>query len=382
MRASLRIARVWGIEIRVHASWLLIFALVTWSLGAGYFPESYPLLDRPTTWILAVVSALLLFASVVVHELSHSLVARAHGLEVHSITMFVFGGISELKGEPTRASTEFLVAIAGPIASFVVSGVAYAASLLTSQVSLPLTAMAEYLALINAILGAFNLLPGFPLDGGRVLRSVLWGITRDLARATRIAASAGKGVAYGLIALGMLQLFAGNVAGGLWIAFIGWFLIQATEQTTHAMDVQSAFVGVKVGELLKGSPRVVEGDAAVADLAAAMLQYGERAVLVMQASQLVGIADLKQVRRVARELWGSTPARAIMHPLEQEIVSPSERLLTDVLTEMGSRHADYVVVMDEEQVLGLLTLLDIARFMELRTALAEARPQAERQRAA
>src|SRR5690348_243241 len=254
---AVRIGRIAGIEIRVHPSWLIVFVLVTWSLATAYFPEQDPAFTTAENWGLAAISALLLFGAVLLHELSHSVVAKQRGLGVDSITLFVFGGVSSLAGEPRRPGTQFLVAAAGPIMSLAVAAVAFALSVGLAGVSLGAAVMFRYLATVNVLLAVFNLIPGFPLDGGRVLQSLIWKATSDRVRATRIAGGVGQGVAYLFIFWGLWQMFTGNFVGGLWIAFIGWFLLSAASGTVRQLALEEQLGGLTVGEIMRREPITV-----------------------------------------------------------------------------------------------------------------------------
>ena len=234
---SFRIFRVAGIDVGVHPSWLLIFGLVTWSLATGYFPFSLPGLDATMYWVLGIASALLLFGSVLVHELAHSLVAKAQGLDARSITLFIFGGVSNLSSESPRPFVEFLVAVVGPLSSFAIAGLAYLGALASPAGSAPESVLG-YLALVNVLLGAFNLIPGFPLDGGRVFRSIVWQATGSLVRATEIAAAAGTLVAYGFFVWGFIRVMNGELLAGIWIAAIGWFLQNAAAASVQQVRVE------------------------------------------------------------------------------------------------------------------------------------------------
>src|ERR1700738_1610576 len=222
-QGSLKLGTLAGIDIRVHYTWFFAFLLIAWSLALGYFPTANAGLGAGTYWVLGVVSALLLFGSVLVHELGHSLVAGARGIRVDSITLFIFGGVSNITKEASTARDEFLIAVVGPVTSLVLAGLFWLIGQVLSAGSAPFAAP-THLALTHMLLGAFNIVPGFPLDGGRVLRSILWGTTGDMGRATRIASYVGQAVAFAMIAWGASRLLAGDVFGGLWTAFIGWFL--------------------------------------------------------------------------------------------------------------------------------------------------------------
>ena len=233
MTGSFRIGSVAGIDLRIHYTWLFALVLVAWSLADGFFPASFPSFDPITDWLLGIVSALLLFASVLIHELSHSVMAMKRGLAVHSITLFIFGGVSAIAGEPRAAKDEFAISVVGPLTSLALSACFWGLGLALGTSDTPAAAVTLYLAFINLALGIFNLVPGFPLDGGRVLRSVLWGATHNFRRATQIATYVGQAFGFLLIGWGLLRLLSGDFLGGMWTAFLGWFLNSAAEATRH-----------------------------------------------------------------------------------------------------------------------------------------------------
>ena len=233
MTGSFRIGSVAGIDLRIHYTWLFALVLVSWSLADGFFPAAFPSFDPITDWLLGIVSALLLFASVLIHELSHSVMAMKRGLAVHSITLFIFGGVSAIAGEPRAAKDEFAISVVGPLTSLALSACFWGLGLALGTSDTPAAAVTLYLAFINLALGIFNLVPGFPLDGGRVLRSVLWGATHNFRRATKIATYVGQAFGFLLIGWGLLRLLSGDFLGGMWTAFLGWFLNSAAEATRH-----------------------------------------------------------------------------------------------------------------------------------------------------
>ena len=239
-----KIMSIGGIAIKAHWSWIVVVLLLTIQLAAGYFPLQIPGAGAPTYLILGLIAALLLFASVLLHELSHSFMAQARGLKVRDIILFIFGGVSNIEQEPETASTEFLTAVVGPLTSLVLAGVFWGLALLVTppvhQPGAAAAAVLQYLAFINFLLGLFNLIPGFPLDGGRVLRAIVWGLTHDFARATRIAGGLGQLVAYGFIFWGLYQSFFLGDFGGLWTAFIGWFLLNGAQQGVAGVMMRDA----------------------------------------------------------------------------------------------------------------------------------------------
>src|SRR5437867_3426990 len=221
-RGSFRLFNVGGVDVAVHPSWLIIFGLVTWSIAGGFVPEALPHLPAVEAWIIGVATALLFFASVLVHELAHSFVARRRGIPVHSITLFLFGGVSNLTAESKNPGTEFQIAIVGPLTSAMLGALAFVIAILPIDERIKL--VFDYLAFVNLALAVFNLVPGFPLDGGRVFRSIVWRATGSVRRATEVAAFVGQLVGYGFILWGLYNFFNGDVLGGLWMAAIGWFL--------------------------------------------------------------------------------------------------------------------------------------------------------------
>jgi Zn-dependent protease len=265
-QASFSLGRIFGIEVRIHATWLLAFIFVTWGLANGYFRFVAPRQGLGTPLLLGGISALLLFASVLVHEFSHSLVARARGFQVRDITLFIFGGVSNIAGESRSAGDEFWISVVGPLTSFALAGAFWLAGMALGRtpgfgllfgsargfgtLSAP-AAIVSYLAIVNLVLGVFNLIPAFPLDGGRVFRSILWGITHRYERATAIATLVGQAFGFLLAGLGLVRIFVlGDVVGGVWTIFIGWFLSQAASATRRELHQPDSAGEVRVGQVM------------------------------------------------------------------------------------------------------------------------------------
>lgn len=364
MKSSFRLFRIAGIDIGVHYTWIFIFLLISWSLAQGFFPQLYPGWDTATYWITAVIAAVVLFASVLLHELAHSLVARSRGMSVNSITLFIFGGVSNLEGEPEKPKTEFTMAIVGPLTSLVLAGVFWGLAETVPDQDSPLAAVLGYLAIINLALAAFNLLPGFPLDGGRVFRSILWGTTGSLRKATNIAATTGRFFGWGLIGFGVFQLLGGNFLGGLWIAFIGWFLSSAADSSAKEMTLREHLGGVQVKDVMNPT-EVVDPDTTVDEVVSGIFRkHHGRAVPVCRDGRLLGIVTVTDVREMPRDKWAVTKASQIMTREPLHTVSPEDSL--QAAMKLISRHDINQVLVDQQgQCAGLLSRADIIAQLQL-----------------
>jgi Zn-dependent protease/CBS domain-containing protein len=360
---AVRLFDVFGFQIRVDPSWLIIAALIVWSLASGYFPAEVPGLHGGDYLAVAVAAMLGLFASLILHELSHSLVARRFGLGVGGITLFLFGGVAELEQEPQSAVSEFWIAVAGPAMSF---ALALVFRLLESAVAMAgasdlLVTLIGYLAAINLVLALFNLLPAFPLDGGRVLRAVLWHFRGDLLAATRTASTAGVLFGYLLVALGLAALFSGQtVIGGLWPILIGLFLAAAARATLQQMQTRRALSGRRVGDLMTRDVYTAGPDRTVRDLVdEIMIRHGVGFVPVVEDGQALGYVDTGTVRAIDRENWDTTRVEdvfvAIAPEMRAEPREPLERLF-DRISKSGRRK---FIVEDGRRFAGVITLSDL-----------------------
>lgn len=369
MPNTLLLARIAGIPIQVHYTWLFALALIAWSLSHGFFPAMFPGWDAATYWVVAIVSALALFASVLLHELSHSLVALARGLRVNSITLFIFGGVSSIAQEAETPGDEFIVAVVGPLASFALAAVFWIAGQVLALGPSPVGAILAYLAFVNVLLGAFNMVPGFPLDGGRVLRSAIWAATGSMRRATRIASYVGQGVGFLLIFLGVAQLLGGNFLGGLWIAFIGWFLNNGAETSRQQLVVRESLRGVRVADLMNSEAPVASPAMSAQDFVFdCVLRQGLRAMAVVDAGRLVGIVSITDAKEVPPEAWPTTPVGRIMTPTPLTTVAADEDLAV-ALELLVNRTVNQLPVLDGGALVGLLTRADVLRFIQLNEEL-------------
>lgn len=366
---GLRVATIGGIDIHVHLSWLVIFGLVTWSLATAYFPAAVAEASTAQHWILGGVASLLLFASVLIHELAHSFVARARGLAVHSITLFIFGGVSNLAGEAKRPGIEFQVAIVGPLTSFALAAIAFGVAVAAAG-SPPIGAVAGYLAVINALLGGFNLVPGFPLDGGRVLRSIVWQSTGNLRRATEIAAGVGNVVAWGLMLFGFWRVFSGDVFGGLWTAAIGWFLQNAADSSLRQTLIESQLRRLRVRDVARTDATAAAPDTSVAELIERfILPAGRRAVPIADGGRLVGIVTLSDIREVPLERRATTPVATIMSGSDRLVSVTPATGLREAVEALTEGEYEQLPVVEDGRLVGILTRADVMRLLQIRAAL-------------
>jgi Zn-dependent protease/CBS domain-containing protein len=368
VRSTFPLFRVRGIEVGVHISWLIVFGLVTWSLATGFLPEVLPGIAPIEAWIIGAVAAILLFASVLLHELAHSFVAISRGLPVHSITLFLFGGVSNLTAESKDPRTEFLISIVGPLTSFVIAGVAYA--LLQVPLDDRIAVVLGYLVVVNALLGAFNLIPGFPLDGGRVLRSIIWKATGNVRRATEVAAAIGQLVGFVFVAWGIFRFFGGDLLGGLWTAAIGLFLQNAAGSSVQQLALDQRLKGVRVRDAFNPDATTAAPGLTVAELIEEHVLRGKRrAVLVADNGRLVGIVtvgDLAKVPPDARTKM--TVAEVMTGPDGLVTISPAASL-REAAEVLAKHEFDQLPVVEDGRPLGMITRADIVREFQIREAL-------------
>jgi Zn-dependent protease len=364
--------RVAGIRIVVDPTWLLIFALVTWSLATGYFPAADPSLEGAAAWWLGVVAALLLFSSVLVHELSHALLARRAGIGVPRIRLFLFGGVSEMAEEPRDPRAELRIAAAGPLTSLGLAAAFAALSVTGLPALLPGgAALVGYLASINLALAVFNLLPGFPLDGGRILRAWLWSRHGSLVRATRAAGRAGSIVGYGLMGLGITSLLNRNLVGGLWLILIGLFLSQAAASSYQTTLLRDLLSGVRVRQLMSQPVIAVPEHASLAELVNDYFyRHPHGSFPVSSGDSLAGMVSLDQIKIVRREEWGRTPVRQVMTPASAlRPLAPDDDCVA-ALERMIREDVGRLPVVEGGRLAGILSRRDVMQLFQIRSDLA------------
>lgn len=369
MGSSIKLGRILGIPVSLHVSWFLIFVLVTWSLAAGYFPNEYPGLALPAYAIMGLVTSLLFFGSVLLHELAHSIVAGREGIPVKSINLFIFGGVAQITREPKTAGAEFRITIAGPLTSLALAALFALLYRLDSAVPV-LAAPSIWLARINLMLGLFNLIPGFPLDGGRVLRAVVWKLTSNFQRATQVATGAGQLIAFAFMAIGALSLFGGDFFNGLWLIMIGWFLQNAAASSMAQTNIEHRLSGVTVDQAMSRDCQYVSGDTRLDEIVnEQVLSGGKRCFFVTDTGRLRGLLTLRDMARVGRERWNSVTAAQTMVPVDKLVRVSTKTPLIEALQAMDQANVAQIPVVEDEHVVGLLTRDNILHAIRVRTEL-------------
>ena len=372
MGAGWKIGRLAGIDLAVHPSWLVIAFLLTFSLADAFFPRQIPGWSTGQYWLLGAATAVLFFASVLAHEFSHALVARRLGLKVAGITLFIFGGATTIETESRTARDEALIALAGPLTSLVIGGALLGLGAILPQPEARV--LVAWLGLINVVLGAFNLVPGYPMDGGRVLRAILWRLRGDPLTATRQAAIVGRVIGSLMVAGGIYwALGSRDIGSGLWLALVGWFLATAAEATMQQAGVQRSLSGVRVRDAMDESPAAVSPNESVADLVSErMLRGDDRSFLVQHPDGgLAGMVTLGDVRRLPREDWADRRVTDIMTRYGDLATIGPDEPLADALRLIQEREVGQLPVIGDEarQPLGLVTRRGILRLIEARMKL-------------
>jgi Zn-dependent protease/CBS domain-containing protein len=362
-RHNIPVGRILGIPIGLDYSWFVIFGLLTWMLAGSYYPAEFKNWPPLMYWLVGAATALMLFVSVLLHELGHSVVALRYNIPVRSITLFLFGGVAQIGAEPPSAVAEFLIAIAGPLVSLTLAAVFYAVEPLVAGME-PLLGLVKYLAYINLALVLFNLIPGYPLDGGRVFRAIVWAITKNMRRATLIAANVGRFFAMVFIFIGVWQMFSGNFGGGLWIAIIGWFLDNAASAQVHQVMFQGLLVGHRVSQAMNTQCTSVLGSLTLQDLVDKhILTSGQRCFLVNRSDDTVGLMTLHRIKEVPRSEWVTTSAAQVMLPWEElKRVDPDAELWA-ALQEMDRDGVNQMPVTRDHKVIGMLSREDVITFL-------------------
>ena len=363
-----------GFEVRMDLTWLILAVLITWSLATGAFPYFYPGLTTRVYWAMGVAGTLGLLVSIVLHELSHSLVARRHGLPMKGITLFIFGGVAEMDEEPPNARTELLMAVAGPLASLVVAAAFYALHLLAVAAHTPtsVSGVFMYLAFLNVVLAVFNMVPAFPLDGGRVLRALLWQWKGDLRRATRLAARIGGGFGIVLIVLGVLSVLEGNFLGGMWWFLIGMFVRAAARMSYQQVLMRQVLQGEPVSRFMKSNPVTVPASLSVRDfIEDYVYRHHHKMFPVVEDNRLLGWVTTRAARDIPHEQWSRHTVREIHEPRGPDnTVAPDDDAVR-ALAKMNRTRSSRLLVVERDRLAGILSLKDLMDLLALKMDLEE-----------
>jgi Zn-dependent protease/CBS domain-containing protein len=369
MGKSINLFRIGGIPIGLHPSWFVIFLFLTWSLANGVFADGSFALPFGGIWVLGLITSLLFFGSVLAHELGHAFVALRNNIPVKSISLFFLGGVAEITREPKSPGEEFRIALAGPMVSLALALVFNSLAQFTGGLPYLATAF-SYLGRVNLLLGVFNMIPGFPMDGGRILRAAIWKLTGDHYRATRAASFTGQLVAFGFIAYGVFSVFTGNLGGGIWMGFIGLFLLNLAGSASAQAKIQQKLDGIRVDQVMSRDYPSIPGEITLEQLAVTALSQNSRgSYLVIDGEKPLGILTLHEITKVPRHLWSRIKAREVMKPWEKSVqVSPDTPVLT-ALQEMEAEDLRLVPVVDGLNVLGVLSRERVLNYLKLRTEL-------------
>ena len=366
MRGNISLGRVFGIPLRLHYTWFIIFALVTYSLVFYTVDQPYPIGQRI---ILGILTSVLFFASIVTHELAHSILAIRNNIPVKEITLFVFGGVSQITKEATHPRAELTIAIVGPLTSLALAGIFYGLHLLLAGTQQILAAsLMQWLALINVILAVFNLIPGFPLDGGRIFRALVWHRTHDYHRATRVATKVGQGIAYAFIAGGIALILVLQLwLNGMWLIFIGWFLNDAARASYQQVLLHDALMGITARQVTDYSCPLIPPHTSLTELVQQyVLPTGRNCFLISWGTELEGMVTLQQIKEVPRTHWATTTVQDIMTPASKLKVAYADQDILSVLQQMNGENANHIAVMEAGKVIGIINREDIARFLRTR----------------
>lgn len=364
-----RLGSIFGFEIRIDYSWFIIFFLILWSLGLGVFPVNFPGLPPATYLLMGLIGTLLFFVSLLAHELSHSLVARTRGVPVTGITLFVFGGMAHTRMEFENPGDEFRIAVVGPISSFLIAVLFTLIAWIGARAGwgVAVVGVAQYLAYINLALAIFNLLPGFPLDGGRLFRAAVWRATGDLRKATRYATNGGKLLGYLLIALGFLSFFFGDLVGGIWLVLIGWFIRSAAEASYLQLVLRRSLAGVRAKEAMSPDPYTVSSGISLQEFVDQHVFQGRHhAYPVVDDGHVLGIVSLERVKQIPRNEWAQHSVAEAMAPAAETIFVDPDEDMNQVIERLSESPTRRILVSRDGALLGIITSRDVAHWLEVK----------------
>jgi Zn-dependent protease/CBS domain-containing protein len=368
----IRLFKLFGFEVGIDLSWILIAVLIAWSLSTGFFPFQYKNLSTQTYWLMGIIGAAGLFFSIIAHEFCHSLVARKSGMPMKGITLFIFGGVAEMGEEPPSAKAEFLIAVVGPLSSIAIAGIFYAIYRLGTAIdwSEAINGVVAYLAMINGLLAAFNLVPAFPLDGGRILRSALWGWKGNLRWATRISSTIGGGFGIFLIIIGFVRILSGNFIGGMWLGLIGLFIQGAAKMSYQQLITRRALEGEPLKRFMETNPITVPESITVDQLVEDYIyRYHFKMFPVVNSRRLVGCITTKEIKEIPREDWNRKTVGEIANRCSGENTIEPDADAVRALSAMRRNNASRLMVVEGDRLVGIIALKDMLEFLNLKVEL-------------
>ncbi|MGD2188181.1 MAG: site-2 protease family protein [Desulfobacterales bacterium] len=367
-----KLFRLFGFEVGIDLSWIIIAVLIAWSLSTGFFPFQYQNLSPQTYWVMGIIGAVGLFLSIIAHEFCHSLVARKSGVPMKGITLFIFGGVAEMGDEPSSAKAELQIAIVGPLSSMAIAAIFYGIYQvgIVNDWSPAIKGVVAYLAMINGLLAVFNLFPAFPLDGGRILRSVLWGWKGNLRWATRVSSTIGSGFGIFLIIMGFIRILGGNFIGGMWLGLIGLFIQSAAKMSYQQLITRKALEGEPLKRFMKTNPVTVPASLTVGQLVEDYIyRYHYKMFPVINASRLIGCITTKQVKEIPREEWKQKTVGEVADRCSAENTIEPDADAVQALSVMRRNNASRLIVVENDQLVGIIALKDMLEFLSLKVEL-------------
>jgi Zn-dependent protease/CBS domain-containing protein len=371
-KSGFHLFNLFGFEVRLDWTWFFLAILISWTLAVGYFPMQFPTLSTSTYWVMGIVGALGLFGSIVLHELCHSLVGRLYGIPIARITLFIFGGMAEMRDEPPSPKAEFFMAISGPLLSIGLGIIFYLLYQFGTFADwpVPFNGVVAYLSLINFMVGIFNLLPGFPLDGGRVLRAIIWWKTGNLKEATHMSSQGGTWLGFILIAFGLLQLIQGWVISGIWMFLIGFFLQAMSKMSYQQLFIKEIFRGETIGKYAKTNPVSVESTVTVQELVDQIFyQHYHKLYPVLEDGRLVGSISFNEIRNIEKDKWPTLQVGQVMNTALADIVVDVKTDVMQALQIMQTQKKGRLLVTDQGELYGVITLKDLMNVISLKLSL-------------
>ena len=371
-KTSFHLATLFKIPININYTWFIVLGLVIFSLASSYFPATNPGLDIYAYWLMAFVAALLLFSSLLAHEFAHCLVARQNNLPINGITLFIFGGIAQLGKEPTSPGVEFRMALAGPVMSFFLAAIFFVLTMAMNSLKAPAFTLSilNYLVLLNLAVGIVNLIPGFPLDGGRIFRAVIWSFSHNLKKATAIASSFGKAFALLLMLLGLVNLFNAFFLSGIWFIFIGLFLYEAAESSYRQLGIDDILHHVKLTDLIVRKVITVNSNITLDKLVNEyFFRFRHHSFPVVDNNQVRGLITLHEVKAIPREEWSKVMVGQIMLPLKTDLFVTEKASPLVALTKMASNNVGRLLIMENDQLQGIVSQRDFLNLFEFKAEI-------------